>query len=130
MLALEGNKLVPLRIDITLPPLGFRSIHTIDLTAWTGETDAEPFERLVKDLGYYLGPPPSPLLTKAILPMPPPSMGDAAAARVAYDRCDYATALRLAQPAAERGDHGAQHILGKLHETGRGVAQDYAEAAR
>ena len=80
------NKLVPLRIDITLPPLGFRSIHTIDLTAWTGETDAEPFERLVKDLGYYLGPPPSPLLTKAILPMPPPSMGDAAAARVAYDR--------------------------------------------
>jgi adenylate cyclase len=56
-LALEENKLVPLRIDMARLPLGFRSIHTIDLASWTGETDAEPFDRLVKDLSHYLGPP-------------------------------------------------------------------------
>src|SRR3954449_8704821 len=56
-LALEENKLVPLRIDMARLPLGFRSIHTIDRASWTGETDAEPFDRLVKDLSHYLGPP-------------------------------------------------------------------------
>ena len=49
-LALEEQKLVPLRIDMTRLPMRFRNIHTIDLSSWTGETDAEPFERLVKDL--------------------------------------------------------------------------------
>jgi hypothetical protein len=55
--ALEENKLVPVRIDGAVLPLRFRNIHTIDLASWTGETDAEPFDRLVKDLGHYLGPP-------------------------------------------------------------------------
>src|SRR5689334_20631419 len=55
--ALEENKLVPVRIDGAVLPLRFRNIHTIDLASWGGETDAEPFERLVKDLGHYLGPP-------------------------------------------------------------------------
>jgi adenylate cyclase len=49
-LAQEKNKLVPLRIDIARPPLGFRSIHTIDLSSWAGEDEAEPFDRLVEDL--------------------------------------------------------------------------------
>jgi hypothetical protein len=35
----------------------FTNIHTIDFSSWTGETEAEPFERLVKDFGHYLGPP-------------------------------------------------------------------------
>jgi hypothetical protein len=56
-LALEEQKLVPLRIDMIRLPMRFRNIHTIDLSSWTGETEAEPFERLVKDLGHYLGPP-------------------------------------------------------------------------
>jgi hypothetical protein len=56
-LALEERKLVPLRIDTADLPMRFRSIHTIDLASWTGETDAEPFERLVRTLGRYLGPP-------------------------------------------------------------------------
>jgi hypothetical protein len=54
--ALE-KKLVSLRIDMADPPMGFRSIHTVDLSSWTGQTEAEPFERLVEDLGHYLGPP-------------------------------------------------------------------------
>src|SRR3954469_16887939 len=56
-LALKMKKLVPLRIDMTDLPMRFTNIHTIDLASWTGETEAEPFERLVKDLGHYLGPP-------------------------------------------------------------------------
>jgi hypothetical protein len=56
-LALEEGKVVPLRIDTARLPMRFRNIHTIDLASWTGETDAEPFDRLVKDLGHYLGPP-------------------------------------------------------------------------
>jgi hypothetical protein len=57
MLALEEKKLVPLRIDMTQPPLGFKSIHTIDLSAWTEHAGTEPFQRLIKDLTHYLGPP-------------------------------------------------------------------------
>src|SRR5688572_11796267 len=55
--AVEEKKLVPLRIDMAVLPLRFRNIHTIDLSSWTGETEAEPFQRLVKDLTHYLGPP-------------------------------------------------------------------------
>jgi hypothetical protein len=57
--ALEENKLVPLRIGMAALPIRFRNIHTIDLLSWTGETEAEPFQRLVKDLTHYLGPPTS-----------------------------------------------------------------------
>jgi hypothetical protein len=54
--ALDENKLVPLRIDRAVPPLRFRNIHTVDLLSWTGETEAEPFEKLIETLNYYLGP--------------------------------------------------------------------------
>jgi TIR domain len=57
MLALEQGKLVPLRTDMTRLPMRFRNIHTIDLSSWTGETEVEPFARLVKDLSHYLGQP-------------------------------------------------------------------------
>jgi hypothetical protein len=53
---LEQKKLVPLRIDMTPLPLRFRNIHTIDFSSWTGETDAEPFGRLIETFSYYLGP--------------------------------------------------------------------------
>jgi hypothetical protein len=55
-LALRMKKLVPLRIDMARLPMRFSNIHTVDLASWDGKTDAEPFKRLVKDLGYYLGP--------------------------------------------------------------------------
>ncbi len=47
----------------------------------------------------------------------------------AYERKDYATALRLLRPLAERGDTRAQGGLGFMYTIGRGVPQDYAEAA-
>jgi hypothetical protein len=180
-LALEENKLVPLRIDMARLPLGFRSIHTIDLASWTGETDAEPFDRLVKDLSHYLGPPnasgrsehpgiptapipgrqpplgktssrqgrlrsrsnfwgvskdrqpaPTDPSIEATVPKPPdpkPPNPPADAAVTAFDRGDYVTVLSFVRPAAERGDRAAQHVLGWLYDNGKGVPQDYAEAA-
>jgi TPR repeat protein len=49
-------------------------------------------------------------------------------ANAAYDRKDYATALRLVRPLAEQGDPKAQGLLGDMYWTGGGVPQDYAEA--
>ena len=51
-------------------------------------------------------------------------------AAAAYNRGDYATAVRLWQPLANGGDADAQFNLGQLYYRGRGVPQDYAEAAK
>jgi uncharacterized protein len=48
----------------------------------------------------------------------------------AYLHGDFAAALRLFQPLAERGDASAQCNLGVMYEQGRGVAQNYREAMR
>ena len=48
--------------------------------------------------------------------------------RAAYEKGDYATALRLLRPFAEQGDAGAQYNLGLMYDKGQGVPQDYATA--
>jgi hypothetical protein len=48
----------------------------------------------------------------------------------AYDRGDYATALRILQPLADQGVPYAQYQLGAMYEDGNGVAQSDAESAR
>jgi hypothetical protein len=48
----------------------------------------------------------------------------------AYNRGDYATALREFRPLAEQGLAEAQYNLGNMYRTGWGVPQDYAEAER
>ncbi len=48
----------------------------------------------------------------------------------AYNRGDYATALRELRPLAEQGDGTAQSVLGQMYEQGKGVPQDHAEAVR
>ena len=47
---------------------------------------------------------------------------------VAYASGDYATALRLWRPLAEQGFAEAQHKLGVMYDTGRGVPQNYVQA--
>src|SRR5262245_14411179 len=47
----------------------------------------------------------------------------------AYERGDYAAALRLYKPLAEQGDARAQFRLGTMYADNRGVARDYATAA-
>jgi TPR repeat protein len=46
----------------------------------------------------------------------------------AVTRGDYATAIRLLRPLADRGDALAQESLGKMYEFGEGVPEDYATA--
>ena len=48
----------------------------------------------------------------------------------AFERDDYATALRLLRAPAEQGNADAQLLLGIMYHDGNGVPQDYAQAAR
>lgn len=48
---------------------------------------------------------------------------------VAFDRANYATALKVWLPLAEQGDHAAQTYVGEIFEKGLGVQPDYAVAA-
>jgi TPR repeat protein len=48
----------------------------------------------------------------------------------AYDRGDYATAVRLLHPLAEQGNAQAQNGLGAMYYNGKGVAQDFKEAVK
>ena len=48
----------------------------------------------------------------------------------AYQRGNFAMALEIWIPLAERGDADAQNHLGMMHENGHGVPKDDAEAAK
>ena len=49
---------------------------------------------------------------------------------VAATRGDYATALTLWRPLAEKGDADAQYNLGTIYDDAHGVPQDYTEAVK
>ena len=51
--------------------------------------------------------------------------GDLEDGVAAYEKQDFATALRLWTPLAEQGDADAQFLLGAMYFKGQGVAQDY-----
>ena len=57
-----------------------------------------------------------------------PAWADYQAGLDAYNRGDYATALREWRPVAEQGDPSAQFRLGLLYENGEGVPRDFATA--
>jgi len=67
------------------------------------------------------------LLAAAGLTQPAPDPG---AASAAFQKGDFATALKLAQPLAAQGNVGAQVTLALLYYRGRGVAQDHNEAVK
>ena len=48
----------------------------------------------------------------------------------AYNRLDSTTAWRLLRPLAERGDAGAQALVGSMYARGLGITYDGAEAVR
>ncbi len=60
----------------------------------------------------------------------PSLAADFEAAEKAYERGDYATALKELRPLAEQGDAKAQTSLGSMYGKGEGVPQDYAEAMK
>ena len=55
---------------------------------------------------------------------------DLSAGYKAYQRGDYATALRIFRQFADQGDADAQLNLGVMYERGKGVPQDYAAAVK
>jgi TPR repeat protein len=59
-----------------------------------------------------------------------PAWADFQAGMTAYDREDYATALREWQPLAEQGDALAQYQVGMMYHKGRGVPQDDVQARK
>jgi PAS domain S-box-containing protein len=52
------------------------------------------------------------------------------AAYAAFQKSDYAAALRLARPVADQGDSRAQSLLGLMYSNGRGVQRNEAEAMK
>jgi uncharacterized protein len=48
----------------------------------------------------------------------------------AYDRGDYATAMRLFRPLANHGNAEAQNNVGVMYEKGQGVSQNHTEAVK
>ena len=55
--ALEGNKLLPIRLDKVPLPLRFIHVHTIDLSSWTGSGTDPSCQKLVAELHDLLGKP-------------------------------------------------------------------------
>ena len=49
-----AGKLVPISLDASQPPLGFRQHHVIDFSAWKGDSDAEAFVALCNSLIRYV----------------------------------------------------------------------------
>ena len=61
------------------------------------------------------------VLLLALVLSEPVLAGQLEDADAAYDKEDYATALRLLRPLAAQGDAGAQFMLGGMYDNGRGV---------
>jgi uncharacterized protein len=65
------------------------------------------------------------LVLSSALPVAAGPLEDAA---TAFNRRDYATALRLVRPLAEQGDATAQYNLGIFYDNGLAVPQDHVRA--
>ncbi len=67
-------------------------------------------------------------LVLSIVCLTTPAWADFKAGMDAYNRGDFATALREWRPLAEQGDASAQFSVGLSYENGDGVPRDYAIA--
>ncbi len=71
------------------------------------------------------------LATLLLLMLTAPAWGqDFEKGMQAYNRGDYATALRELRPLAKQGDGDAQSSLGYMYANGENVPQDHAEAVK
>jgi hypothetical protein len=69
------------------------------------------------------------LLLSAVIAVDACASAGTEVARRAYDKGNYAEALKQLQPLAESGDTSAQVLLGTMYANGKGIAQDDAQAA-
>ncbi len=68
------------------------------------------------------------MLAVVVVLVAAPACTDYEAGKEAYDRGDYATALKEWRPLAEQGDALAQSLLGVMYAEGLGVPQDFVQA--
>lgn len=76
---------------------------------------------------------PAALFLLASIALTAPALAQNAAVKAgveAYERGDYAGAMRHWRPAAEKGDADAQYNLGQIYKLGRGVPVDLVEAEK
>ncbi len=65
------------------------------------------------------------------LALPAPGLAaDFQAGVEAYERMDYATAMKKLRPLAEQGNAVAQVTVGSMYQLGEGVRQDHVEAVK
>ena len=81
-------------------------------------------------LGVYSAAPITQAATNLALALGFTGVDDADAASAAYQKGNYATALRLLRPLADQGSAPAQFNLGIMYYHGRGVRQNDPEAAK
>lgn len=55
----DRRRLVPLSLDGSLPPLGFRQFQVIDITKWNGKPAAELFRRVISAIAAVSSAPPA-----------------------------------------------------------------------
>jgi TPR repeat protein len=65
-----------------------------------------------------------------VLSLTPANAASMKKGNAAYHNKDYATARMEWQPLANEGNAAAQNNMGVLYGYGKGVAQDYAQAAK
>ena len=53
-IAKQTGKLVPIQLDATLPPIGFRQYQAIDFSTWSGERDAGAVAALMQSINRFL----------------------------------------------------------------------------
>ncbi len=68
------------------------------------------------------------MLAAVVVLVAAPACTDFEPGEEAYDRGDYATALKEWRPLAEQGDAEAQFIMGGMYNLGQGVPQDDVQA--
>jgi TolB-like protein len=52
--ARDANKLIPLKVDATEPPFGFRQVQTIDFQRWSGDPSSSAFGSLLASLRHFI----------------------------------------------------------------------------
>jgi len=53
--ARDHNKLIPVRLDESPPPLGFRQTHSLDFNSWNGDHSSSDFNQLLDTIRQFVG---------------------------------------------------------------------------
>jgi TolB-like protein/Tfp pilus assembly protein PilF len=52
----DSGKLVPITLDGSIAPIGFRQYQAIDFSSWDGKAESDPFEKLIGSIARFVSP--------------------------------------------------------------------------